>query len=37
MYRNAAGASVFASGSLNFGGSAQRPMTSALLENLGSV
>ena len=34
MYRNAAGASVFASGSLNFGGSAHRPMTSALLENL---
>jgi hypothetical protein len=34
MYRNDAGASVFASGSLNFGGSAQNPLTSALLENL---
>ena len=34
LYRNGAGAEVFAAGSLNFGGSSLSPVTKALLENL---
>ena len=34
LYRNGAGAEVFAAGSLNFGGSSLSPVTRALLENL---